>query len=438
MNWHKLSDREFDRQIKRHVEGSELPFDPSAWDKMDKKLDRVFPSDGNGVIGLMLLVLALSAAFFWGMADFAAEASNAMDQTRLSAAAVTTEKSIMATNDQSQDLLRPSESTTIPMVQPSSDEKPRSTTNSDSGIVSDAGERPDKNAVVTAAVHKEQNPGGHAFDSNGFQADNKSTVISKGLSTASVTYESGSVASLIAARDNFTEPMEPKPLAANTSGIVDIALPDSLHHTELSPIVSQHGNSGWVLGLGYAPDLSLVGFGQTTRPGNNLGLSVEYQISSRWSIQTGIIYSMKKYQATGDDYHPPYGFWDYGEIPEEMDATCDVLDIPINVRYYFSANTKSRFFGSTGLSSYVMLSEDYYYRYDGYPDPGVMDSWHVKNENQHYFGVYNLSLGYQKALGIRWFLEIEPFVKLPLSGIGFGKVDLWSTGSMFSIKYQIR
>ena len=54
------------------------------------------------------------------------------------------------------------------------------------------------------------------------------------------------------------------------------------------------------------------------------------------------------------------------------------------------------------------------------------------------FGIYNFSLGYQKAIGSQWFLEIEPFIKVPLGGVGFGEVKLWSTGSFFSLKYNFR
>ena len=84
-----------------------------------------------------------------------------------------------------------------------------------------------------------------------------------------------------------------------------------------------------------------------------------------------------------------------------------------------------------------MLSEDYYYQYEKY-NPHLVKSWSVRNENQHYFGIYNLSAGYQWNVSERWFLEVEPFIKIPLGGVGFGKVDLWSTGSWFAVKYNLR
>jgi hypothetical protein len=181
-----------------------------------------------------------------------------------------------------------------------------------------------------------------------------------------------------------------------------------------------------------------VGFGALSSPGTNLGLTLERRLGSRWSIQTGVVYATKKYKAKGEDYHPPEGFWGYGDIPEETDAKCDVIDIPINLRYYFKPGAHHQFYASTGLSSYFMLTEDYHYHYESYGNSHKVDSWSVKNENQHFFGIYNLSVGYQRKLGKQWYLEIEPFIKVPLSGVGFGEVDLWSTGSMFSLKYNLK
>jgi hypothetical protein len=201
-------------------------------------------------------------------------------------------------------------------------------------------------------------------------------------------------------------------------------------------VIKGADSSPWSIGFGYAPDFSLVGSGGATSPGTNLGFAIEYRLGDRWSLQTGLTYSMKRYEAAGEDYNPPPGFWYYGREPDNAEGECDVLDIPLNVRYYFKPQRNHRFFASTGISSYLMLTEEYYYEYDGYQSPDQVDSWSGRNENQHYFGVYNLSVGYQRSFGNRWALEIEPFIKLPLGGVGFGRVNLWSTGSTFSLKYR--
>ena len=52
----------------------------------------------------------------------------------------------------------------------------------------------------------------------------------------------------------------------------------------------------------------------------------------------------------------------------------------------------------------------------------------MTNENKHYFSVVTLSGGYQYKLNNRFSFIAEPYVKIPLSGIGLGKIKLNSTG----------
>ena len=85
-----------------------------------------------------------------------------------------------------------------------------------------------------------------------------------------------------------------------------------------------------------------------------------------------------------------------------------------------------------------MLTEDYYYHYEDQYGPNLLKEWTVNNENQHFFSIYNLSLGYQRSVVNSWSLEVEPFVKVPLAGVGFAEVDLWSTGAWFSVKYNFK
>jgi hypothetical protein len=82
-----------------------------------------------------------------------------------------------------------------------------------------------------------------------------------------------------------------------------------------------------------------------------------------------------------------------------------------------------------------MLREDYKYIYDSY-DPNLRDGWHGKNENKHFFKVINLSAGYERKLNQRFSLQAEPFIKLPTTGVGYGRIKLLSTGLFMSVKFN--
>ena len=59
------------------------------------------------------------------------------------------------------------------------------------------------------------------------------------------------------------------------------------------------------------------------------------------------------------------------------------------------------------------------------------------NENKHVFSIVNLSAGYEKTWN-RFGLQVSPYAKLPLKGIGGGKVKLASAGVLVSAKYNFK
>ncbi|WP_041616407.1 hypothetical protein [Spirosoma linguale] len=193
-----------------------------------------------------------------------------------------------------------------------------------------------------------------------------------------------------------------------------------------------------------APDLSSVGLKNFTRPGTNVGVYLEYRLASRWSVQAGVIQSTKIYSALGSEYTAPQGTWNNGGTivkPLSIDGQCTMFDIPINIRYDFSLRPRtsglppSRWFISSGVTSYYIKKEDYTFNYPPH-------TYNVKKEASYSTGGYglsqlNLSVGYERALTKRLSWQVEPFMKVPLKGVGFFKIDLLSTGTFFSIRYKL-
>lgn len=185
-----------------------------------------------------------------------------------------------------------------------------------------------------------------------------------------------------------------------------------------------------------SPDLSSIGFSKWRTPGTNVGVSLEYHISNKISVSVGAIYSTKIYEAAGKNYNPASSYWaNYYPKPVDVKGTCKVIDLPVNIRYNFLNREKYNLYVSGGLSSYLMLKEDYKYIYKVY-DPNQRYGWHGKNENKHFFKVVNLSAGYERKLNGRFSFQAEPFIKLPAAGVGYGRIKLLSTGLFMSMKYN--
>jgi hypothetical protein len=85
-----------------------------------------------------------------------------------------------------------------------------------------------------------------------------------------------------------------------------------------------------------------------------------------------------------------------------------------------------------------MRQEKYTYEYYPYGgNQGYSKDWQIKNQNQHLFSIYNLSVGYGRQLSRGVLLGVEPFVKVPLAGVGAGKIKLASAGVFFALSYRL-
>lgn len=199
---------------------------------------------------------------------------------------------------------------------------------------------------------------------------------------------------------------------------------------------------GLYMNFTISPDLSGVGSFIGTdgvRSGVKAGILLEYQPVSRFSIYGGGFLSSKRYIADASEYTAPPGFWTNGEQPTDVDGSCNVLEIPIGVRYRWLKKPNHTLYVGGGINSYLLLWEKYIYNYDiPYPNPGMRGQWEGRNQNKHWLGVSMFSFGYEKKIGQKSYFQIEPFFQLPLNGIGFGSVKLYSYGTYLTLKYKIK
>lgn len=199
---------------------------------------------------------------------------------------------------------------------------------------------------------------------------------------------------------------------------------------------SQSFKKGLYFRFGISPDMSLVTMDELTKSGNNLAFLLEYRFNNRLSIQGGVLRSMKYYDAYPESYEWPYN-WPSPPKLVDINATCKMLDIPLNIRYDISQKKLSRFFVSAGATSYIMLNEKYVYNYENPADPKIKwKSWEGKT-GPYYLGVLNFSMGYEYQLFRKLSIQAEPFFKLPIAHVGFGQVNLSTLGLLVSAKYPI-
>ncbi len=196
---------------------------------------------------------------------------------------------------------------------------------------------------------------------------------------------------------------------------------------------------GLYLRLGVSPDYSFITTDETARVGSNWSALLEYRFNSRFSVHSGVIRSMKYYNAYPASYEWPSN---WGTIPytlTDINASCKMFDIPLNFRFDITQKSKNRLFVGAGLTSYMMKNEKYTYNYEN-PNSSWIKwrEWEgVSQKKPFYASNLNFSLGFEQLFFRKLSIQAEPFVKVPIKKVGFGKVNLSTIGIFISAKYPI-
>lgn len=77
-----------------------------------------------------------------------------------------------------------------------------------------------------------------------------------------------------------------------------------------------------------------------------------------------------------------------------LDASCNVLEIPLAASYKIADNARRSINLNAGLSSYLMLKEDYIFKYDNQYGTERERTLQKTNANQHLMSVMDLSATY--------------------------------------------
>lgn len=163
------------------------------------------------------------------------------------------------------------------------------------------------------------------------------------------------------------------------------------------------------------------------------GIGIGWQFNKRWSVQTGFYATNKKYVAGPGDYKIKPGSPMAAYPIEKIKATCLVYEIPVSVRYNIVSGPSLSLYATAGAASYIMQKEKYncLYRYSNYT---YEQAWQFSG-NRHFFSTALFSVGIEKPLSSKLSLLAEPSVSIPLSGVGDGRMNIFSSAALIGVKY---
>lgn len=191
----------------------------------------------------------------------------------------------------------------------------------------------------------------------------------------------------------------------------------------------------WTIGLYTGTDISRVNGTANDKMGYVIGSMLSYDLTKRFTVSAGFLFTQKFYSAKASDYNPPPHHISRYLNLVSLDGNCEMWELPLNLRYNVIKRPGSSWFINAGSSSYIMRKQFYDYEHI---DQGVLAkrNWKTTSQQNDWFKILNLSLGFEKTISRSLSVQAEPYARIPLSGVGYGKMDISTYGILVGIKYR--
>ena len=241
-------------------------------------------------------------------------------------------------------------------------------------------------------------------------------------------------------------------LLANRALSLDIessplSVPDFKTNIERQPIQAPTTKSNKKItkqSFGYRPQWAITALASSDvngtnsfqgKVGSNYGLLLSFGATKKLTITSGVVYSSKPYSTSFANYNTTYNF---KHDPIDVTADCKMLDIPVNIAYQVYGNFRNKLSVGTGLSSYLMLHEKYTYNYgDGANSAAWPQTYTVPNSKGYLLSIININATYEHKINSKFGVSVQPYMKVPISGVGYSDIKLQSTGVAVGVTYNL-
>lgn len=239
-------------------------------------------------------------------------------------------------------------------------------------------------------------------------------------------------------KEEVTENVPVKPVLSDTL----LSVSDTASQSEQS-ISKQRRQTKWHWNLSFAPDFLLANIQPFYRPGVSLGLGINYQLSPKWAIRTGLLYNYTPIYESGATYiyKPSPNLPAYNTLElKQVRGNLHVFEVPLSARFTATPNKKLSFMGSVGLSSLFFVKQNL--TYDLLLNGNSPLSWNSENDSDD-FGESHILSNLVIGMGIsiktkrNAVVELEPVFKLPLEELGEGHNQLGTIAIYLHLKQPI-
>ncbi len=440
-----MQDEEIDKLITDAANQHHPPYDDKAWGKMEAMLNQHLPQKRDRRRYAFLLFFFILAASVIGIAivqtrsshataDSAAPtASGAVLQTVPANNAVSPDGALSATGGSSSLSTTPDIGTGAIPVSPAADAV--TTAAITAAAINNSRKQASGNKIAyttkSSTRLRIKKPAAAMSDEESFAANKSAAADAADNGNSSLT---GSKTE----KDITTAVTQPATAVQQTTLVTpDTASPaktvTATSHTAASNNTKKKDNSfagNMAFTFTAGADVSYIDINNAGTTKLFYGAGISYTVGKHLRIGAGLYVSDKVY--TAHPYQYKFTGGSYNPNLKSIDADCKVYEIPLSVYYSFGNAKKHSWFAGLGGSTLLMKKEVYDYNYQTPAGQWYSYAKTYSNVNKHYFSVLTISGGYQYNLNKRLSVIAEPYLKLPLGGVGAGKIALKSTGLAFT------
>ena len=181
-------------------------------------------------------------------------------------------------------------------------------------------------------------------------------------------------------------------------------------------------------------DKSTIRHQKTSNPGYSTGALITYPLTNLLSVEAGAFLSQKSYYTKGEYFH----IKQYANTSiQSVEGKCRMIELPLQAKYQFAGKDHRYWYAIVGMSSYLMKKEDYEYQYTTGSSTPLEGYKTYRNSTNNWLSVMNLKAGYTLPVGNFGALRVEPYLGIPLKGLGIGRLPITSAGLNVGITKRI-
>lgn len=239
---------------------------------------------------------------------------------------------------------------------------------------------------------------------------------------------------------NDNDELEKNKLSNIVTNKVDTAVPNTLTPNENIAAVKENvatknevkkTSNKFYVGLQSGISFNQIKSQGFTKPGYNIGVIVGKAFNKKWAIESGIILTNKNYYTDGQYFNKakaassmPTGF-----KVKSLDGNCTLLEVPLTVKLNLANKKgKERFYTNAGIATYITLNEhnNYFASINGGTPLNVEATY--KDNEYKILGALQMGVGYENKISNKINIRIEPYLQIPLTGIGIGALPVTTAG----------